>query len=82
MSMVFDDDEIERSRTEEQAGSSKAQREAAAKKRTIKLFAAKLKEAKRLKDRHGFERLLELQNVPRRSAAWDALWKYFYSDEA
>ncbi len=79
--MVFPDDEIERSRTEEQAGSTKAQREASTKNRTIKLFAKKMKEAKRLKARRGFERLLELQNVKRRTAAWDALWNYFYSDE-
>jgi hypothetical protein len=79
--MVFEDDEIEGSRIEEQAGRTKAQREAASKNRTIKLFAKKMKEAKRLKDRRGFERLLELQNVPRRSAAWNALWEYFYSDE-
>jgi hypothetical protein len=79
--MVFKDDEIERSRVEEQAGSTKAQREATAKNRTIKLFAAKMKEAKQLKDRHGYERLLELQNVPRMSADWNALWEYFYSDE-
>jgi|HubBroStandDraft_5_1064220.scaffolds.fasta_scaffold1913397_1 putative heme degradation protein len=79
--MVFEDEEIERSRTEEQAGSTKAQREAAAKNRTIKLFAAKMKEAKRLKDRHGYEHLLELQNVRRKTAEWNALWEYFYSDE-
>jgi putative heme degradation protein len=79
--MAFEDEEIERSRVEEQAGSTKAQREAAAKNRTIRLFAAKMKEAKRLKDRHGYERLLELQNVKRKTAAWDALWQHFYSDE-
>ena len=79
--MVFEDDEIEGSRVEEQAGRTKAQREAASKNRTIKLFAKRMKEAKRLKDHHGFERLLELQNVPRRGAAWNALWEYFYSDE-
>jgi hypothetical protein len=79
--MVFKDEEIGQSRIEEQAGSTKTQREAAAKNRTIRLFAAKMKEAKRLKDRHGYERLLELQNVPRKSAAWNALWEYFYSDE-
>jgi hypothetical protein len=79
--MVFEDDEIERSTGEEQAGATKAQREAAAKNRTIRLFAAKMREAKRAKDRHGFERLLELQNVKRKTAEWDALWRYFYSDE-
>lgn len=80
--MVFKDEEIGQSRIEEQAGSTKAQRDANAKNRTIKLFAAKMKEAKKLKDRRGFERLLELQNVPRKSAAWNALWEYFYSDES
>jgi len=40
-----------------------------------------MREAKRLRDRHGYERLLELQNVKRKTAAWDALWRYFYSDE-
>jgi len=79
--MVFEDDDIERSRVEEQSGFAKAKRDAAAKNRAIKLFGVKMKEAKRLKDRHGYERLLELQNVQRKSAAWNALWEYFYSDE-
>jgi hypothetical protein len=68
--MIFKDEEIGPSRIQEQAGSTKAQREGAAKNRTIKLFAAKMKEGKKLSDRHGFERLLELQNVPRKSAAF------------
>jgi hypothetical protein len=79
--MVFKDDDIERSRLEEQAGSGKAKRDAAEKNRTIKLFSVKMKQAKRLKDRFGYERLLDLQNVPRKSAEWNALWEYFYSDE-
>jgi hypothetical protein len=78
--MAFEDGDIERSRVEEQSVSPKARREAAAKNRIIKLFAAKMREAKRLSDRYGFERLLELQNVKRKTPAWDALWKYFYSD--
>jgi hypothetical protein len=79
--MVFKDDEIKRTRAEEQAGAAKAQRDAAERKRQLKLFEVRLREAKRLKDRRGFERLLELQNVKRQTAAWDALWQYFYSDE-
>ena len=79
--MVFKDDEIRRSRATEQAGAGKAQQDAAERRRQLKLFEAKLREAKRLKDRRGFERLLELQNVRRQTAAWDALWEYFYSDE-
>jgi hypothetical protein len=79
--MVFEDDEIGRSIREDQTGSTKAQREAARTNRSRKLFAAKMQEAKKSKDRFGFERLLELQGLKRGSAAWNAAWEYFYSDE-
>jgi hypothetical protein len=79
--MAFTDDEIEQSRDEDRSGRGKAQRDAASRNRTIKLFAKKLKEAKEFKDRVGYERLLELQNVKRNSAEWKALWEYFYSGE-
>lgn len=78
---VSDEKEIEQIRAEEQAGKGKLQREATAHKRKIKLFAKRMKEVKKLKDRAGFERLLELQNVKRGSDAWNDLWRYFYSDE-
>ena len=79
--MVFKDDEIERSRLESQSGSTKAQQEAAEKRRTIAEFKRKMNEAKKLGDRHGFERLLELQNVKRKTPDWNAFWEWFYSDE-
>ena len=67
--MVFEDDEIGRSIREDQTGSTKAQGEAARTNRSRKLFVAKMREAKRSKDRFGFERLLELQNLKRGSVA-------------
>ena len=79
--MVFDDKEIERARLDAQAGSARAQQEAAAKRRAISEFKRKMKEAKRAKDRHGFEQLLELQNVKRKTPDWNACWEWFYSDE-
>jgi hypothetical protein len=79
--MAFDDDEIERSRIEAQAGSTKAQQDAAAKRRIILEFKKKMRQAKRAKDRRGYERLLELQNVRRKTPEWDAFWEWFYSDE-
>lgn len=79
--MVFNDDEIKRSRIEEQAGSTKAQQDAAAKRRIIAEFKTKMRGAKKAKDRRGFERLLELQNVRRKTPEWNAFWEWFYSDE-
>ena len=79
--MAFSDDEIERSRADAQAGSTKAQQDAAAKKRIIEELKRKMKAAKKAKDRAGFERLLELQNVKRKTAQWDAFWEWFYSNE-
>jgi hypothetical protein len=79
--MVFKDDEIEQSRREAQTGSTKAQQDAAAKRRTIAEFKRRMKQAREAKDRHGYERLLELQNVKRQTPEWDAFWKWFYSDE-
>jgi hypothetical protein len=79
--MVFEDDEIERSRVEAQAGSTKAQQDAAEKRRIIAEFKKKMKQAKKAKDRSGYEHLLELQNVKRKTPEWDAFWRWFYSDE-
>jgi hypothetical protein len=79
--MVFDEEEIERSRMEAQAGSTKAQQDAAAKRRIIAEFKKKMRQAKKVKDRRGYERLLELQNVKRKTPEWNAFWEWFYSDE-
>ena len=79
--MAFEDEEIERSRIEAQTGSTKAQQDAAAKRHTIAEFKRRMREAKRLKDRDGYERLLELQNVKRKTPVWNAAWEWFYSDE-
>ena len=79
--MVFDHDEIELSRIEAQAGSTKAQQDAAAKRRIIMEFKKKMRQAKKAKDRRGYERLLELQNVKRKTPEWNAFWEWFYSDE-
>jgi hypothetical protein len=65
--MVFEDDEIERSRIDAQTGSTKAQQDAAAKRRVIAEFKKKMRQAKKAKDRRGYERLLELQNVRRKT---------------
>jgi hypothetical protein len=79
--MVFGDDEIERSRIEAQAGSTKAQQDAAEKRRIMMEFKKKMRQAKKAKDRRGYERLLELQNVKRKTSEWNAFWEWFYSDE-
>lgn len=81
VSMVFKDDEIERFRQAEQSRATKAQQEAAEKRRIVAEFKKKMKEAKKAKDRRGYERLLELQNVGRQSPEWKAFWNWFYSDE-
>jgi hypothetical protein len=40
-----------------------------------------MRQAKKAKDRRGYERLLELQNVKRKTPEWNAFWEWFYSDE-
>jgi hypothetical protein len=77
--MAKDDDEIEKTRAEDQGLVPKAKRLAAQRVREDKLFARKLGQAKRFNDARAFATLLRLRNVPEDSQEWKNAWKFFYS---
>ena len=79
--MPFKDEDIEKQRAVEQRRSAPAKQDAAEKREDRKTFKLKAKAAKGLKDRVGFERLLQAYGVKRDSAHWKICWEYFYSDE-
>jgi hypothetical protein len=76
--MVFDDDDIQRSRTEMQAGSTDAQISAAERKRRMAQMRKQMTAAKKANDRRGFERLLDAWGVKRKTQQYDAFWLWFY----
>jgi hypothetical protein len=77
--MAFEDDEIERTRTQDQSLVTKAKREAAEQERGNKLFARKALQAKKAKDARAYATLLRLRNVSENSPEWKSAWKFFYS---
>jgi len=76
--MVFDDDEIERSRIQEQANTNKAKREAAERKQTRNALSRSALRAKKAKDARAFAMQLRLANVRENSPEWKKAWDYFY----
>lgn len=74
-----EDDEIEKTRREEQNLAARAKRDAAERERADKLFARKALQAKKAKDARAFVALLRLRNVPEDSQEWKNAWKFFYS---
>jgi hypothetical protein len=79
--MVFDDEEIKRSRTEIQAGSTNAQISAAERKRRMAQMRKQMLAAKRANDRRGFERLLDAWGVKRKTSEYDDFWTWFYGSD-
>jgi hypothetical protein len=76
--MVFDDDEIKRSRTELQAGATKAQVSAGERKRRMAQMRKQMVAAKKSNDQSGFERLLDAWGLKRKTPEYDDFWKWFY----
>ena len=76
---THEDDEIEKTRREDQTLATRAKREAAERERGDKLFARKALQAKKAKDARAFATLLRLRNVPEDSQEWKNAWKFFYS---
>jgi hypothetical protein len=76
--MVFDDEDIKRSRTETQVGATNAQISAAERKRRMAQMRRQMLAAKRANDRRGFERLLDAWGVKRRTPEYEDFWKWFY----
>jgi hypothetical protein len=72
------DDEIEQARIQEQAGTVAAKREAAEKRRQIRIFSAKAKRIKKANDARAFGELLREAKIREDSPEWQQAWKYFY----
>jgi len=72
-------DEIERARSQEQKLAGKAKREAAERKRQLKLFSNAALRAIKAKDARAFTELLRYANVRENSPEWKKAWEYFYS---
>jgi hypothetical protein len=72
-------EEIEQVRTQEQGLSSAAKREAAEKRRILKLFSEKALKAKKAKDARAYAELLRSLKIAEDSPEWKNAWKFFYS---
>jgi hypothetical protein len=77
--MATDDNEIEKTRRQDQNLATRARREAAEREQGKKLFARKALQAKRAKDDRAFRTLLKLENVSEGSGEWTRAWRFFYS---
>jgi len=71
--------EIEQVRTQEQGLESAAKREAAEKRKLLKLFSEKALKAKKAKDARAYGELLRSLKIPEDSLEWKNAWKFFYS---
>jgi len=78
--MAIEDDEIENSRQQEQAGASAAKREAAERRKILKLFCRKALRAKKARDARAYAEQLRLLKVDENSSEWKKAWEFFYSD--
>ena len=72
-------DEIERARTQEQGLTSAAKREAAEKRRQLKIFSGKAWQAITANDARAFAEQLRLANVRENSPEWGRAWEFFRS---
>jgi hypothetical protein len=72
-------DEIERTCAQEQSLTGKPKREAAERKRLLKVFSQAALRAMKARDARAFTALLRHANVRENSPEWERAWKYFYS---
>jgi hypothetical protein len=71
-------DGIEETRMQEQSGTVAAKREAAEKRRQIRIFSEKAKRIKKAKDARAYGELLREAKIREGSSEWSYAWKYFY----
>lgn len=80
---VLDDDEIERSRSQDQTKRpSSAKRASAERIRRKKLLGEKLLKAKFLNDARAYAEVLRWGEIDDSSAEWKRAWNYFYDRES
>jgi hypothetical protein len=77
--MVFDKDDIEKARAQDQAAKGSTRNAASEKRRQLKLFSEKALQAKKAKDARAFSEMLRLANVSEGSSEWQKAWEWFYS---
>jgi hypothetical protein len=78
--MAIEDDEIEKSRQQEQAGASAAKRGASERRKILKIFSQKALRAKKAKDARAYAEQLRLLKIDEDSLEWKKAWEFFYSD--
>jgi len=78
--MAIDDEEIEKSRQQEQAGASAAKREASERRKILRVFSEKALRAKRTKDARAYAEQLRRLKIDENSLEWKKAWEFFYSD--
>ncbi len=79
--MASDDDKdkkIEETRLRDQAGTVAAKREAAEKRRQIRIFSVRAMRIKKASDARAFAELLRGAKISDGSPEWKQAWKYFY----
>jgi hypothetical protein len=77
--MVSKDDEIDLSRLQDQSLAGHAKREAAERKRILKIFSKKALQAIKAKDARAYAEQLRLLKISEDSEEWRNAWKLFYS---
>jgi hypothetical protein len=74
------DDEIEKSRREEEAHAAPAKRDAAEEERTKRLFSRIALKAKKAKDARAYAEALRNVKIREGSDEWKNAWKFFDSE--
>jgi len=77
--MVSKDDEIDVSRLQDQSLGGKARREAAERKRILKIFSKKALQAIEAKDARAYAEQLRLLKISEDPEEWKNAWKLFYA---
>jgi len=72
-------EEIEQVRAQEQGLASAAKREAAEKRKLLRVFSQKALKAKKAKDARAFAEQLRFLKIREDSPEWTSAWKFFYS---
>jgi hypothetical protein len=81
--MSSDDDKnhkIEQVRAEDQGLASPGKREAAEKRKILKIFSQKALKAKKAKDARAYAEQLRLLKISENSVEWKNAWEFFYSE--
>jgi hypothetical protein len=80
--MTSKDDEIDLSRLQDQSLAGSAKREAAERKRILRIFSKKALQAIRARDARAFAEQLRLLKISEDPEEWKNAWKLFYSGQS